>query len=84
MACGLSILAMSVKLEKTAGRRRGPDKMPMAALRLSCRPCVLSASPRLALDISQVRRPGEPGLATLVVTDFSGLPMKQRSSMAHR
>src|SRR5450830_2200846 len=40
---------------KTAGRRRGPEKMPMAALRLPCRTCVLSASPRLALDIFQAR-----------------------------
>src|SRR5476649_1282756 len=29
--------------------------MPMAALRLPCRTCVLSASPRLALDIFQAR-----------------------------
>ena len=52
---GLFIFAVSVKLEKTAGRRRGPEKMRMAALRLPCRPCVLSASPRLTLDIFQAR-----------------------------
>ena len=40
---------------KTAGRRRGPEKMPMAALRLPRRTCVLSSSPRLALDIFQAR-----------------------------
>ena len=40
---------------KKGGRRRGPEKMPMAALRLPCRTFVLSASPPLALDIFQAR-----------------------------
>ena len=40
---------------KKGGRRRGPEKMPMAALRLPCRTFVLSASPRLALGIFQAR-----------------------------
>ena len=38
-----------------AGQRRESEKMPMAALRLPCRTDVLSASPRLALDIFQPR-----------------------------
>ena len=40
---------------KMAGRRRAPEKMPMAALQLLAVLVVLSSSLRLALDIFQAR-----------------------------
>jgi len=45
---------------KSAGRRRGPEKMPMAALQLPRRTFVLSSSLRLALGIFQARLAREP------------------------
>ena len=58
-----------VKTER-AGRSRGPEKMPMAALQLPCRTCVLSASLRLALDIFQARLAREPLLGSWAYSCF--------------
>jgi hypothetical protein len=47
--------------------------MPMAALQLPCRPCVLSASPRLALGISQARLARGAWVADLAASWFADL-----------
>ena len=52
---------------KMAGRRRGPEKMPMAELQLLAVPVVPSSSLRLALDIFQARLTRGPVRATEVL-----------------
>ena len=68
---------------KTAGRS-GPEKMPMAALRLLAVHAYCLRRRALPSTFFRPAWPGKPGLATWGVTYFAGLLLMQESPMARR